>query len=89
MAISVPEAIHALSHAPLPRRQLAARALCSMIVGEVQVFKTAFESNVKKVLEELLDEQDRKHPEFGASRFQKHDVLRRKGPTVGRCSKWF
>ncbi|CAE7707202.1 unnamed protein product, partial [Symbiodinium pilosum] len=52
--ISVPEALYALARAPCrTKRAACARALTSIVAGEVQV------------LEEILDESQGKHPEFG------------------------
>ena len=55
-AISVPEALHVLTHGELALRKCAALALSSVLFGEVTV------------LEELLDEVARKHPEYGYER---------------------
>ena len=55
-SISVPEALHVLLHGPAGKRAMAARALSSIIFGEVTV------------LEDLLDDIDGKHPEFGVPR---------------------
>lgn len=62
-AVSIPEALHALTHGDDLRRQLAALALCSILFGEVTV------------LEELLDEVERKHEEYGKSRDDKRTLL--------------
>lgn len=63
-SVSIPEALHALTHSTdATLRSLAARALCSILFGEVQV------------LEELLDEVRRKHAEFGASRSDGRSLL--------------
>lgn len=62
-AVSIPEALHALTHGDEVRRSLAAVALCSILYGEVTV------------LEELLDEVKRKHGEFGRARADKRSLL--------------
>ncbi|KAJ8600427.1 hypothetical protein CTAYLR_001481 [Chrysophaeum taylorii] len=63
-ALSVPEALHVLTHsASAELRGLAARALCAILFGEVAV------------LEELLDEVRRTHPEFGAPRSDGRHLL--------------
>eukprot|EP00927_Polykrikos_kofoidii_P062864 TRINITY_DN57658_c0_g1_i1.p1 TRINITY_DN57658_c0_g1~~TRINITY_DN57658_c0_g1_i1.p1 ORF type:complete len:274 (-),score=55.45 TRINITY_DN57658_c0_g1_i1:36-857(-) len=54
--ISIPEALHVLSHGSFSKRVLAARGLVGILNGEVQV------------LEELLDEASNVHPEYGGGR---------------------
>lgn len=63
-AVSIPEALHALTHAvDAERRALAARALCSILFGEVAV------------LEELVDEVHGRHPEFSTPRSDGRNLL--------------
>ena len=54
--VSIPEALHALAHAPPLKRALAARAVCGIVFGEVTV------------LEEVLDDAAGTHSEYGARR---------------------
>ena len=54
--VSIPEALHALAHGSPLKRVLAARAVCSIMFGEVTV------------LEEVLDDAAGTHSEYGKKR---------------------
>lgn len=61
---SVPESLHCLAHGEHRQRVLSARAITAIMQGEAQV------------LEEFLDDAQRKNPEFGGRRADGRSLIR-------------